>query len=888
MVKKIVAFADGTGNAYFTQESNVWRLYQALDQSQPDQIARYIKGVGTSGFSPFAYLDGATGIGVPSNVRELYRFICWNWRPDDEIYLFGFSRGSFTIRTLIGLIDNQGLLPTEIDEEPVSHAEMQRNSLAAWRAYRSESIPWNRSLPTIWITRLLRDACIALYHFILGHRSYKSVRQATKAQGRLNVRIKFSGLFDTVEAFGVPIEEFRTAIDWAIWPISFRNNRLCAAVDRARHALSLDDERTTFHPLRFDMTRETTDRVKEVWFAGVHSDVGGGYPDGALARVPLVWMAEEAEIAAVDASGHRVITGLRFMPGSVDAFREEASPYGPLHDSREGLAVIYRYDPRHIVVDDASGGPPVIHHSVAEKMVFGSENYAPITLPSSALVLMPDGTTEEIKGFSGGRAAMLNLHAAPVSAAVSAVKQLRDPDQNLVELTRDTIWWRRVAYFALLLAGAVAVSLPLTAEWITETFHRSVSWVADWVGLKDRWETLWAWLSNAEDGVGTNLHSISKTVGGLAPGYVKAWIDVIVEWPFTSTVVLLIVFLLYRLNGQLRDLIADRARRAWFAKARQAAAKKKGRKARPAGKAGLVWAFARCMRKSRLVAAGRVVTTRIILPGIGLAAILAVVLVTVSRTTVSYRAGRGDFCKPNATNTGNLIHLLPGVPVVRDGFKIDNLCWASGVAVEKGRSYLIWIDMVQPFFDQTIMTDIAGFRDSSPGGLFRAPVRRWWTADWFAPIARVGAGGDDEWPLKAVDGTAPLEIGYDASGKAVPARFYENDAYKARLAELQRGEAKMDPSRLPTCDKIPDAELPTAQGIRNKQNLRTAFVSEFVAPADGELFVYVNDAIGAVPFGPTIKCFYANNSGTAKVRIQRVQPPSPAPSAASPQSQTGG
>ena len=78
MPKKIVIFADGTGNAFSTQESNVWRLYRALDQAGPDQIAMYIKG-GTSGFRPWAKLDGATGIGVPENVRKLYRFLCWTW-----------------------------------------------------------------------------------------------------------------------------------------------------------------------------------------------------------------------------------------------------------------------------------------------------------------------------------------------------------------------------------------------------------------------------------------------------------------------------------------------------------------------------------------------------------------------------------------------------------------------------------------------------------------------------------------------------------------------------------------------------------------------------------------------------------------------------------------
>src|SRR6266571_8519578 len=133
--RKIVLFADGTGNAFTTQASNVWRLYEALDRTKPDQIAHYIKGVGTAAWRPLAALDGATGIGVPSNVRKLYRFLCWNWQPADEIYIFGFSRGAFTARTLAALIATQGLVPAEIDGVPVSHGEMQRNAMAAWRAY---------------------------------------------------------------------------------------------------------------------------------------------------------------------------------------------------------------------------------------------------------------------------------------------------------------------------------------------------------------------------------------------------------------------------------------------------------------------------------------------------------------------------------------------------------------------------------------------------------------------------------------------------------------------------------------------------------------------------------------------------------------------------------
>src|SRR5437016_5928138 len=77
MSKKIILFADGTGSAFFKRESNIWRLFDALDTSQNDQIAYYIEGVGTSKFRPWAMFDGATGIGAPENIRKLYRFLCW-------------------------------------------------------------------------------------------------------------------------------------------------------------------------------------------------------------------------------------------------------------------------------------------------------------------------------------------------------------------------------------------------------------------------------------------------------------------------------------------------------------------------------------------------------------------------------------------------------------------------------------------------------------------------------------------------------------------------------------------------------------------------------------------------------------------------------------------
>jgi hypothetical protein len=557
MKKRIVILADGTGNAFSTQESNVWRLYCALDKSQPDQIAAYIQGVGTSGFKPFAILDGATGLGVPSNVRKLYEFICWNWEKGDEIYMFGFSRGAFTIRTLIGLLASEGILPRLLHGEPVGKAEMQRNTMAAWRAYRRKTVPWTRSLPTIWVTRLVRDILLFAVSVFRRHRRYREVSRAAEAT-KANVRIAFAGLFDTVEAYGVPIEELRVAVDWAVWPISFRNNVLSAQVDRARHALSLDDQRVTFHPLRFDMTNETNpERIKEVWFTGAHSDVGGGYVDGELALIPLVWIANEVE-EKKDATGRIAKPGLRFEDGVIQSFRERASSYAAKHDSREGTSTFYRYGPRPIGEGNANGGPPTIHHAVAERIAFGVDRYAPLTLPSTALVSMPDGSTVQINGYSEGDASAQNTDVAS-----QAVRKLSAPIRRLVSLTRDTIWWRRVNYFLLLVAAIVVFSLPLSAPSITDAFRRIIAAIAGVFGVSVAWENLWASLSNTNNGLAAVLGDTWAYIGFIFPSYAKPWTDAFADWPLTCSAVLFITVLLFRGSNSLRDRIADLAREAW-------------------------------------------------------------------------------------------------------------------------------------------------------------------------------------------------------------------------------------------------------------------------------------------------------------------------------------
>ncbi|MBN8991193.1 MAG: DUF2235 domain-containing protein [Rhizobiales bacterium] len=851
--RKYVLFADGTGNSFSTQESNVWRLYEALDRTKPDQVAYYIKGVGTSDWKPFAALDGATGIGVPSNVRKLYRFLCWNWQPGDQIYIFGFSRGSFTARTLVGLIASQGLLPAEIGGSAVSHREMQRNVMAAWRCYRRETVPWQKSLPTIWIARLIRDAVLAAFHTVLRHRPYDQVREAmdeqetkNKDKGRKQVPIKFLGLFDTVEAFGVPVEELRTAINWAIWPISFRNRTLSPRVERARHALSLDDERTTFHPIRFDHA-EGDARIKEVWFAGVHSDVGGGYPDGTLSYVPLVWMAEQIE--------HE----LRFQPGQIDVFRRYQSSIGPIHDSRSGAAVMYRYDPRTIGDDkNINGGAPVVHLGVVERMLHGCDNYAPVMLPANARVLLPTGdvmplTEEETR--KAMKSAYENSPKALVTpAAANAFVRMSPPDGDMAELARDTVWWRRFAYFSLL----AAIGLLLAWPWISRKVVDILSGPIEQLNVGD--SNALAVIRWVDYCVGAVIGPVTDLLLGFLPSYAEPWLKIAVFYPSATTIVVGLVAIIWWMNGYLRDRIQERARLAW---------NRPNRMVPENLTASWLLPIARFFRLHG--GPVRFAFAKVALPAVFLAVIFGGALLAAGRSYYNWRAGTGTLC--TATDAPKLKMVEDDALSAAKPFDTKRLCRETGLWVEKGRKYRITIDAAgEPWFDRTIMSGVNGFTLYDLAHVTGLPFRRWYTAAWFQPVLRIGAEGDAELPLKPVNVMPPDDLPRplnptDPKDKRKKKPIHvDDDELLAANSDLQRAWRHFG-----ILEPIPDAALPAARKVWHTQGLADRMVAEFVAGASGEVFLYVNDAV--LPFLPPFTLFYANNSGTAQVTLQRLPPP---------------
>ena len=291
--KTIVLFSDGTGNSSAKLfKTNVWRMYEAVDlgPAPPDrrpQISYYDDGVGTSGFKPLAMLGGVFGYGLKRNVLDIYKFACRNYKAGDAIYAFGFSRGAFTARLAVALMAHQGLVQSN-DE-----GELDRLSRQAYRQFRRGWLPRRMQWPT-QVVRAVRDVIIGTWH---------GVRRLPAYRKRYNLkpRIRFVGVWDTVSAYGGPLVELTRAIDNWMFPLSMPDYRLNLRVECARHAVALDDERDSFHPLLWDELHEETvarhvkarkDRLQQVWFTGVHSDVGGGYPDESLSYISLLWMME--------------------------------------------------------------------------------------------------------------------------------------------------------------------------------------------------------------------------------------------------------------------------------------------------------------------------------------------------------------------------------------------------------------------------------------------------------------------------------------------------------------------------------------------------------------------------------------------------------------------
>src|SRR5262245_33912820 len=529
MPKVIAVFDDGTGNsAAKLFKTNVWRLYDALDTSDPGtsgnirQIAYYHDGVGTSSFKPLAIVGGAFGWGLKRNVLDLYTFICRNYEANDQICAFGFSRGAFTVRLLAGLVAEQGLV------ENTSESDLKTYARDAYRQFRRK---FKQTGGLVELLRNIRDGLITLWRRITRNRTYAEQREAHPNH---MPNVEFLGVWDTVAAYGMPIAEITRGIDDWIWPLSMPNYQLSDKVMRARHALALDDERDTFHPLIWDEQKEKSDRIQQVWFAGVHSDVGGGYPDDSLAYVSLEWMLTEAstQYPPQPTLERPFPFRLRFQQKAVDEIKRIMNANGALHDSRRGVGAYYRYQPRKI---SARMNPPdpttllmqdpdkktrpflksiKIHDSVFRRIQDGTDRYAPIVLPDKY----------EVVSTANGNARALETED--------------DPRHRAAEQERvwDRVWHRRINYFATMGVSAYLLLFPL-------------------------WHIFWP--PTACVGPQCLLSPAIYALGGLVPAVGQPWINAFAAAPGRSVAALIVIALLLARSRNLQTQTRDEMRALW-------------------------------------------------------------------------------------------------------------------------------------------------------------------------------------------------------------------------------------------------------------------------------------------------------------------------------------
>jgi uncharacterized protein (DUF2235 family) len=256
MAKRIVICCDGTWNTRKqAAPTNVVKIAQGVAK-RDDQLVFYHEGVGTRPHERI--LGGAFGFGLSRNVRSAYRFLVEHYEPGDELFFLGFSRGAYTARSVVGFVRNCGILRRDESDRIDEAYQLYRDRDPATHPVASKSAQFREAY-----------ACEAV------------------------TPVRFIGVWDTVGALGIPLSGLRL-VNLINRRWQFHDTKLTSTVAAAFQALAIDERRGPFRPAIWAPDDAPEQEREQVWFAGCHSDVGGGYPDPTLAHITLLWMVERA------------------------------------------------------------------------------------------------------------------------------------------------------------------------------------------------------------------------------------------------------------------------------------------------------------------------------------------------------------------------------------------------------------------------------------------------------------------------------------------------------------------------------------------------------------------------------------------------------------------
>jgi uncharacterized protein (DUF2235 family) len=344
-MKRLVICCDGTWNTPDQKDrgvmrpSNVVKLARWVmpqDRNGVAQRVHYDRGVGTGDIVDRIF-GGLFGVGLGHNVREAYDFLARNYDDGDQVFLFGFSRGAYTVRRTVGMVRKCQLLPKILGDEA--------RTAAIEEAY---------------------DVYVRREDDKQGGADSEAAKAFRRKHGCRPIAIRCLGVWDTVGAYGIGgvLGQLTSSLSKA----RFHDRLLSSIVEHAYQAVAIDEKRRLFEPTLFEQGPtglKTGQVLEQSWFAGVHSNVGGGYEDTGLSDITLYWMATRAEQC-----------GLALDP--TWANRVDPDEFGELRESRTGLYLLLGQAER--AIGGQKNGFEKAHNTSLDRLTRDPAGYAPENL----------------------------------------------------------------------------------------------------------------------------------------------------------------------------------------------------------------------------------------------------------------------------------------------------------------------------------------------------------------------------------------------------------------------------------------------------------------------------------------------------------------------------